>query len=192
MSEPKVIRGSVRMAKADEKDMDAGYYLMNVLDDLDRGYYPELHDERDPNAPDFFDEDDRAHLQHLHGLLKKILDKSPGFMGRVMGGMSCFLNPVNAVIDPDADTIEFHPGLRRHVEWSPFDPTKMDEGTWWTCGRHGGIADFDWKDGAWHHPSSRAHCAQGPVGVDLGVQFVHPFFGRPDPPTQVAEALEKG
>lgn len=192
MAEQKVIRVSVRMAKASERDMDAGYDLMHVLSDLDRGYYPELPDERKPDAPTFFDEDDHAHLQHLHSVLKKIIDRAPGFMVRVMGGMSCLLNPANAVIDPEADTIEFHPGLLRHVEWTPFDPAKITDGTWWVSGSHRGVADFEWKDGAWHHPSSRAHHAQGPVGVDLGVQFVHPFIGQPDPPSHALEALDKG
>lgn len=192
MTEPKVIRGSVRMAKASERDMDAGYDLMNVLTDLDRGYYPALPDGRKPDDPTWFDEDDREHLQHLHRVLKTLIDRAPGFMGRVMGGMSCLLNPKNAVIDPEADTIEFHPGLRRHVQWKPFDPATITEGTWWVWAGSGGIADFEWKNGAWHHPPSRAQFANGPVGVDLGVQQVYPFFGPPEPPEQSASPLAKG
>lgn len=192
MSEPKkVIRGSVRMAKASESDMDAGYDLMHVLSDLDRGYYPELPDDRKPDAPIFFDEDDREHLEHLHSVLKKIIDKAPGFMGRVMGGMSCFLNPANAVIDPAADTIEFHPGLRRHVEWRPFDPAKMTDGMWWVfISGTGTIAEFEWKDGAWHHPM--AQFLHGTARADIDALMVHPFFGRPEAPEQSASSLAKG
>lgn len=181
----------MKMAKADGRDMDAGYDLMSLLNDLDRDDYPELHDERKPDAPTYFDQDDREHLQHLHTLLKKIIEKSPGFMGRIMGGMSCFLNPKNALIDQEADTIEFHPGLRRNVQWQPFDPATLSDGAWWVW-NGSGIAEFAWREGAWHHPPSRAQFANGPVGVDLGVLMVHPFFGPPDPPEPIASPLAKG
>lgn len=183
MTDTKVFKGSVRMAKATEKDMDAGYFLMNVLDDLDRGYYPELYDERSPDAPTFFDEDDVEHLQHLRGLLSKILDKAPGFMGRIMGGMSCFLNPANAVVDPEADTIEFHPGLRRHVQWSPFDPDKMTEGPWWVWTGCGVPDEWEWRDGAWHYLGRGGPIFGGSTQADVSALMVHPFFGPPDPPT---------
>lgn len=192
MTEPKVIRGSVRMAKASERDMDAGYDLMNVLTDLDRGYYPALPDDRKPDDPTWFDEDDHAHLQHLHRVLKTLIDRAPGFMGRVMGGMSCFLNPKNAVIDPEADTIEFHPGLRRHVQWKPFDPATMSEGNWWVWTGDGIPSEWEWADGAWHYPTTSPSLIKGPRRPDLVALMVHPFLGPPEPPEQSAPPLAKG
>lgn len=182
MTDKKVFKGSVRMSKASTKDMDAGYYLMNVLDDLDRGYYPELHDERDKDAPTFFDEHDLEHLQHLRGLLSKILDKSPGFMGRIMGGMSCFLNPKNAVIDPQADTIEFHPGLIRNAMWTDFDAPSMEDGEWWVWSGEGDPVRYEWIGDGWflpHGPDDGA--VRRPACVTA--LRVFPFIGRPMPPS---------
>lgn len=101
----------MKMAKASERDIGAAGNLMGILDDLSRGSYPTL-DEPDASTPDRFDPDNGEHLRALYDLLDGLLDKAPGFQGRVIGGM-CYviLWDKNKIIDPDADTLELHPHL---------------------------------------------------------------------------------
>lgn len=100
----------MRMAKADEKDCDAAYELMSILDNLDRGYYPAR--ESDEDAPTFFEADDRDHLQFLHKRLEELMERAPGFIGRiVVGYCAVILNPENKIVDPDDDCLSLHPEL---------------------------------------------------------------------------------
>lgn len=97
----------MKMAKATERDIDAAGDAMSVLNDISSGYYPARGEE---DAPTFFDEDDPEHLRHFYNLMKATLDASPGWQGRVIGGM-CYviLYDANQIVDPDADTLEIHP-----------------------------------------------------------------------------------
>ncbi|MFC4620830.1 hypothetical protein ACFO3A_01175 [Comamonas nitrativorans] len=101
----------MKMAKADERDIEAAGSLIGLLDSLSRGHYPVL-GEPSEDTPDYFDPDDKEHLKALYDALDGLLDKAPGFAGRVIGGM-CYviLWDKNKIIDPDADTLELHPNL---------------------------------------------------------------------------------
>ncbi len=99
------------MAKASERDIDAAGDAMSVLNDISSGYYPARDGEEDP--PLFFDEEDPQHLRRFYDLMKASLDASPGWPGRVIGGM-CYviLYDANEIIDPNSDVLELHPKLR--------------------------------------------------------------------------------
>lgn len=99
----------MKMAKASERDIDAAGNAMSILNDISGGYYPagEVGDEVEPSR---FDPDNADHLRHFYDLMNATLDKSPGWPGRVIGGM-CFviLFDENLIVDPSADTLELHP-----------------------------------------------------------------------------------
>lgn len=102
----------MKMAKADKADIDAAGDLMVILNSLADGYYPVLGDP-DDDTPTFFDPDDRAHLRHLYDLIAGLLDRAPGFQGRIIAGMAyVILYSKNEIIDPDSDTLDLHP---KHV-----------------------------------------------------------------------------
>lgn len=98
----------MKMAKASEKDIDAAGDAMSVLQDISSGYYPKRDGDE---CEDFrFDPEDPAHLRKFYDLMSATLDASPGWPGRVIGGM-CYviLFPKNEILDPAADTLELHP-----------------------------------------------------------------------------------
>ncbi len=96
------------MAKASDQDINAAGDAMFVLSNISSGYYPARNGEED--APTFFDPDDPEHLRLFYDLMNATLDASPGWPGRVIGGM-CFviLYDKNQIIDPEADTLQLHP-----------------------------------------------------------------------------------
>lgn len=100
----------MKMAKATKRDIDAAGNAMSVLNDISSGYYPSRAGEED--APTFFDPDDFDHLRKFYELMSATLKAAPGWPGRVIGGM-CYviLFDKNAIVDPDADTLELHPRL---------------------------------------------------------------------------------
>lgn len=102
----------MKMAKASQKDIEAAGELMGILDAISRGQYPATEDEDD--APYHFDQDKFEHLQRFYERVSATLDKSPGYPGRIIGGM-CYVImwDKNEIIDPDADTIELHPKFAR-------------------------------------------------------------------------------
>lgn len=101
----------MRMAKATEKDIDAAGDAMSVLDAISRDHYPARDGQED--APTFFDPDDFEHLRHFYDQMMATINASPGWPGRVIGGM-CYviLYAENEIVDPDAKTLELHPKLR--------------------------------------------------------------------------------
>lgn len=106
----RVFRGSVQMAKADQQDIDQAGNAMSYLDAISRGWYPVSDDDGDHVGPEFFDEDNPDHLRRFYDLMHATLEKSPGWPGRVIGGM-CFvvLYDENRIVDPDAHTLQIHP-----------------------------------------------------------------------------------
>ena len=120
----------MKMAKASEADMEMAIKVCSALEAIDRRFFPE--GSEGSNDPDDFDLDDDEHcgrvLRHIHELLQA------GSIGRVIWGMYVLLDPVNELIDPDADTLEPHPdiaqaeidakryrALRRGASWSVID-----------------------------------------------------------------------
>lgn len=96
------------MAKATPKDIGAAGDAMSVLQDISSGYYPKRDGD---DCDDFhFDPEDPAHLRKFYDLINATLDTSPGWPGRVIGGM-CYviLYSQNRIVDPAADCLELHP-----------------------------------------------------------------------------------
>jgi hypothetical protein len=109
----------MKMAKATEKDIDAAGEAMGVLNSISSGYYPGVEDD----APYRFDPDDAAHLRKFYDLMSATLDTSPGWPGRVIGGM-CYVIMFedNRIIDPDSDCLEIHPRFAAPVDMVLFCP----------------------------------------------------------------------
>jgi hypothetical protein len=98
----------MKMAKASERDIEAAMELMGVLNTVDGGYYPSMDDDAEGD-PTFFDEEDKAHLAVFYSRIKACMDRSPGFIGRVVGGMHTILH--NDILDPNDDCLALHPRL---------------------------------------------------------------------------------
>lgn len=105
----------MRMARATEKDMEVGYELMALLDDMDRGYYPARPGDKSEGGPTHFDSDNHEHLEYLFQRIYEIADKSGSF-GRIMGGMSVFLNPKNDIVDFNDHCIALSPSLKEAIK----------------------------------------------------------------------------
>lgn len=105
----------MKMAKASAKDIDAAGDLMSILDQADRGDYPGNQD----GAPDYFDKDDKDHLRAFYDAVMGTINKSPGYPGRVIGGM-CYVImwDKNEIIDPDSDVLDLHPKIIKALEFA--------------------------------------------------------------------------
>lgn len=101
----------MKMAKASEADIEMAMTLANVLDDIERGYFPTkfAHVDDDPDESEWLDTRDREQYERLIDGLKRLLNQ--GSIFRVVWGMAVICDPQNECIDPDADTIELHPKL---------------------------------------------------------------------------------
>lgn len=105
----------MKMAKADEKDINAAIKLAAILDDVDRGYYmhPESEDD-DSDEPTFFDKDDLDHLRAFHDRVMACMKAAPGGLFRVVWGFDTIMH--NDICDPNADTLELHPRIVQALE----------------------------------------------------------------------------
>lgn len=101
----------MNIAKASAEDLEAALSLLGLLDTVSGGYYPSDPDSDCENDPLRFDEEDRAHLEQLWKRLKRCLDMSPGFQGRVIFGGVTMMDPRNRIIDEHADVLKLHPRL---------------------------------------------------------------------------------
>jgi hypothetical protein len=106
----------MRLAKASAKDIEAAGELMALLNDISSGHYPIRNDDPE-DTPNYFDEDDPAHLRMFYQRVSELLEKAPGFQSRIIGGM-CYviLYDKNEIVDPNADTLELHPKLKAALQ----------------------------------------------------------------------------
>lgn len=98
----------MKMAKADEKDMEAALELGAILNTVDSGWYP-CCDDADDDTPNFFDEDDPEHLRFFYDRIMKLMNNAPGFVGRVVGGFHTLMH--NDLVDPDKSYLDYHPRI---------------------------------------------------------------------------------
>lgn len=111
----------MKMAKATDRDIETAFELMRILNAVDDGYYPGGDDDEDAeDDPTFFDDDDKAHLTMFYERVRACMIKSPGFMGRVVGGMHTIMH--NNILDPNDDCLALHPRLIA-VEAAATEPT---------------------------------------------------------------------
>ena len=104
----------MKMAKPSERDIDAGGALLSLLNDLSSGYYP-WNDGED--SPTYFDPDDRQQLRRLYDTLDALLERAPGFAGRVIGGM-CYVicYDANHFLDHTKDYLAMDPDVMAGLE----------------------------------------------------------------------------
>ena len=101
----------MKMAKASEADLDMAMKLANVLEDIEKGYFPKKFidldgDPHEIEIPERIDTDDSTQYERLIDGLRDLLRK--GSIFRVIWGMAVVCDPSNECIDPDAATIEHH------------------------------------------------------------------------------------
>lgn len=95
----------MKMAKATQADLDMANELAGILEALvNRSLPVEI---AEAMGTDSFDIDDREHCREAMGLIMNTLRKASLF--RVTFGMQVLLDPGNAIVDPDARTLEVHP-----------------------------------------------------------------------------------
>jgi len=107
----------MKMAKASSADLDMAMELIGVLDDIDRGYFPDIFSDQDDETSERLDADDMDQYGRMIIGLRRLLNR--GSIGRVIFGMAVVCDPSNECIDPDASTIEHHPKrqqLEKQVE----------------------------------------------------------------------------
>ncbi len=107
---------NVGMAKPSQEDIEAAESLcqaLNAIDERNRWGIDTIAD-----CPSFdqlvendeFNPDDHEHLGALYNKLMTLMGNQPSFHNRVISGMChVILYEKNQFIDPDADTIQFHP-----------------------------------------------------------------------------------
>ena len=106
----------MKIAKASEADIDMAMDLANVLDDIERGFFPtklQSDEDLENEEVEWIDTKDRQQYERLIFGLQHLLKK--GSLFRVIWGMAVVCDPANQCIDPDADTIEHHP-IRQQME----------------------------------------------------------------------------
>jgi hypothetical protein len=100
----------MKMAKANERDLDMALKLSSAFESLQYGYLPDGMTEGDePGAEEGVQYDERKHAQAVVDYLRRLTGSASLF--RVTMGMSVVLDPRNALVDPDADTLERHPDV---------------------------------------------------------------------------------
>ena len=64
----------MKMAKASEADIDMAMTIANILDEIDRGYFPsKLSADEDSEETEWIDPDDREQYERLIEKKKKVL-----------------------------------------------------------------------------------------------------------------------
>ncbi|TCS35836.1 hypothetical protein EDC30_109135 [Paucimonas lemoignei] len=111
----------MKMAKANEQDMEQAIRLTAVLDNVEKGYFPPSGDpESEDNEPTFFDPDDQEHLRVFYERVMACIEAAPGGLMRVTWGFHTLMH--NDIVDPDAETLELHPKLVQNAA----DATLLD------------------------------------------------------------------
>lgn len=103
----------MRMAKASEADMQALLDVVNILEQMAKGWMPEVEDDTAEDKPDdeHFDANDSEHCKYVVGMLMRA-DRRGGLF-RAAFGLTVLLHPKNELVDPDLDHIEKHPRIKR-------------------------------------------------------------------------------
>lgn len=104
---------SMRMAKADDADIQALLDVVSVIESMAKGWMPELALETGDDKPDddFFDRDYPAHCRYVVDMLLRA--EMRGGLFRAAFGLTVLLSPRNELVDPDADHITKHPNIVR-------------------------------------------------------------------------------
>lgn len=104
----------MKMAKASQADLEMAMDLANVLEDIDRGYFPAKFSDPENEGIEWLRTDDTEQYARLVDGLQTLLDM--GSISRVVWGMAVVCDPANECIDPDASTIDHHPKRQQMEE----------------------------------------------------------------------------
>lgn len=97
----------MKMAKANENDLNAALEMCRALDVLEDGYLPAEMTADDDGVAYYADEHAEKVVEHLVSIFKR------ASLFRVCFGMTVLLDPQNELVDPEADTLEAHPKFSR-------------------------------------------------------------------------------
>lgn len=104
----------MKMAKANEADLNMAMELCNALDALTNKWSPTMPEgaatDCDDEEVEHFNIDNNDQCRRALEYLIALADRAS--LMRVVWGCAVMLDPANALVDPKADTIELHPGLR--------------------------------------------------------------------------------
>jgi hypothetical protein len=95
------------MAKASNEDLNMAMAIANVLEDIEKGYFPEMLGDGARSGIEWIDTDSREQYSRLISWLKGLLEQ--GSIFRVVFGMAVVSDPANECLDPDSEMIEHHP-----------------------------------------------------------------------------------
>lgn len=109
----------MKMAKASEADLDMAMELTNAFDSLTRrwgAYVPEKVERIvDDNESERFDLSDDEQCRRVLEYLIELVGRAS--LVRVVFGMAVVCDPRNALLDPEADTLEHHPDREKAVQF---------------------------------------------------------------------------
>jgi len=105
----------MKMAKASEADISMAMTMANILDDIERGYFPtKLASDPESEDTEWLDTTDREQYGRLFDGLKRVLNQ--GSIFRVIWGMAVVCDPSNELLDPTSDVLAVHPKLTLALE----------------------------------------------------------------------------
>ena len=100
----------MKMAKANENDLNAALEMCRALEALEGGYLPAEMTADDDGVAYYADEHAEKVVEHLVAISKR------ASLFRVCFGMTVLLDPQNKLVDPEASTLEAHPKFSRIAE----------------------------------------------------------------------------
>lgn len=127
----------MKMAKANEADLDAAMKLCSALEALTNRWtplVPEAIDQGGGEENERFDIDNTEQCRRVLEYLRNLAERASLF--RVVFGMAVLLDPRNKCVDPDADTLEHHPDVQAAEAAKTARPASdynddMGEVLWW-------------------------------------------------------------
>lgn len=109
---------TMKLAKATAADESAMILLTGILSDVfevrphEGPQYPRgLDGAHEDDAPHHFDPDNNEHLRALYDRLAAVIGPHIGAMNRILFGYTSLTHPDNQLVDPELDTLAFHPRL---------------------------------------------------------------------------------
>lgn len=107
----------MQMAKANEADMLALLDVVNIIEQMAKGWMPTIDEGNGKPADDGTTDDDSFDLgnpDHCRRVIAMLLRaEARGGLLRAAFGLTVLLHPKNELVDPDADHIKKHPKIVR-------------------------------------------------------------------------------
>nr|DAO76388.1 MAG TPA: hypothetical protein [Bacteriophage sp.] len=126
----------MKVTKATKQDVDAIFDIISLLDAVQDGEIPNENEESDPQESigtcalfEALDATEEEYVSNkvnhfIRQALKRLISiHSSAYPMLAAMNLSCFLEPSNEIIDPENDTLEFHPKIHQamldseRLEW---------------------------------------------------------------------------